>query len=144
MAGVEILPLEFELDDELLFPFKLLVLFELELFEPLFELELTACPVTKPCRISDKFLALAYFNLKTFKPPKRSAEGTSSISIILRIRLRVPVSPLIKIRLVRASAIIRTRAPAKSFDAPVALIASSCLIISSAWLCCRGTASISF
>ena len=121
-------PVEFVLEEEL---FKLLLVFEL-LFEELFELELTAWPVTKPCKISDRFLALAYFNLKTFKPPKRSAEGTSSISIILRKRLRVLGSPLIKIRLVRASATIRTREPAKSFAAPVALIASNCLIISSA------------
>ncbi|KAF1019118.1 MAG: hypothetical protein GAK29_04006 [Acinetobacter bereziniae] len=134
IPGVEILLLpELEFEEELLLLlFKLLVLLELLLVEELLEFELTACPVTKPCKISERFFALAYLSLNTFRPPKRSADGTSSISIILRIRLRVPVSPLIKIRLVRTSAIIRTRAPAKSLDAPVALIASNCLMISSA------------
>ena len=126
--GVEIeLPFEpevFELEFWLL-PIKLLIGFdELEELLLLFDEE-TACPVTRPCKISDKFFALAYFKRKTFKPPKRSAEGTSSISIMWRMRLRVSGSPLTKIRLVRLSAIIRIRAPLKSLDAPVALIASS-------------------
>ncbi len=63
---------------------------------------------------------------------------------MLRIRLRVPVSPLIKIRLVRASAIILTREPVTSFEAPVELIDSSSPTISSAWLFCRVMASTSF
>ena len=139
----------------LLFEFKL-ILEPVLLFEPLFDVELlfiklfmvelvfeeddpldesvdeTACPVTKPCKISAKFFALAYFKRKTFKPPKRSADGTSNISIIWRIRLRDAVSPLITIRLVRLSAIIRTRAPFKSLAAPVELIESNKPIISSA------------
>ena len=49
-----------------------------------------------------------------------------------RRRLRVLVSPLSIIRLVRASATTRTREPAKSFEAPVALIAVNCSIISPA------------
>ena len=118
---------EFELLIILLF-----ALFELD-DEPL-ELEFddddTACPVTKPCNISAKFFALAYFKRKTFNPPRRSADGVSKVSIIWRMRFRVCVSPLIIIRLVRLSAIIRTRAPFKSFADPVEVIDSNKPIIS--------------
>ena len=123
-----------ELNDcefELLLSFiKLFIVLLFELFDE-FVLE-TACPVTKPCKISDKFFALAYFKRKTFNPPNRSAAGTSKVSIILRIRLRVAVSPLMIIRLVRLSAMIRIRDPFGSFDAPVELIDSNSPIISSA------------
>ncbi|WP_271650967.1 hypothetical protein, partial [Escherichia coli] len=64
IAGVEIeAPFEpdvFEPEFWLL-PIKLLIGFdELDELLLLFD-EDTACPVTKPCKISDKFLALAYF-----------------------------------------------------------------------------------
>src|SRR5690606_1621161 len=99
---------------------------------PEFELLLTACPVTKPCKISARFLALAYFRRKTFKPPRRSAAGTSKVSIIWRTRFRVAGSPLIIIRLVRLSAITRTREPRTSLAPPVAVMDSISPIISSA------------
>ena len=120
-----------ELPVLLLVLLKLLVLLLLLLLFAL-ALLLTACPETRPCNISAKFCALAYFKRKTFKPPKRSAAGTSIISIIWRMRLRVAVSPLIIIRLVRLSATMRTREPLTSFAAPVELIDSSKPMTSSA------------
>ena len=124
----ELLELEFELFSRLL-----MALLELddELDEPELELD-TACPLTRPCKISAKFFALAYFSRKTFNPPKRSAGGTSSISMVCRMRFRDCISPLIMMRLVRLSAMMRTREPFKSFEAPVEVMASNRPIISSA------------
>ena len=122
---------------EVLLPEKLLLALKL----PVGELLTNEVLFIKPCSISAKFLALACCRRNTRSPPSLSAGTTSNSLTSFLIFSRLRASPLTSSRLLRLSAMTRTREPRTSLLGETELIASTKVMISSAWLCLSGIMS---